>query len=136
MANAKTILYVDDDADDLHFLQETFEAFPEYRLHSVSTGVALMEYLAVHAQEVCLVILDINLPVQNGIELLAQLRDSETYRRLPVVMFTTGANSPQAKQLHDMNVDVFEKPATFGEMQKIAQQFLSYCHAPEKKSAM
>lgn len=136
MVNPQTILYVDDDADDQHFLQEAFTAFPQYHLHAISTGTALMEYLAVHAQAVCLVVLDINLPVQNGIELLVQLRDSESYRRLPVVMFTTGANSPQAKLLREMKVDVIEKPATFGEMQKIVQEFLSYCPKQGNKSAV
>ena len=40
-------------------------------------------------QKPCIILLDLNMPIMNGIEFLTALRDDEQLKRIPVVILTT-----------------------------------------------
>lgn len=127
MDSRNTVVYLDDDEDDREFLQEAFSTLLDHRLVSFSEATCLYDFLSLHTDVVCLVLLDINLPVIDGMDVLQYIRHSPHYHFLPVVMFTTGANSPQAKQLKEMDVEVIEKPSTFHNMESVVAHLLQYC---------
>jgi CheY-like chemotaxis protein len=68
-----TILYVDDDIDDLLLISEAFQKYTDHLtvIHA-SNGVEGLKCLNKFLQQgklPCLVILDINMPVMNGKEM-------------------------------------------------------------------
>ena len=69
--NCKTILYVDDDADDREFLSIALkQASPQTQVVLAEHGVAALNYLnetsVRQAKLPCLIILDLNMPVLDG----------------------------------------------------------------------
>src|SRR6478672_9685717 len=93
-----TILYAEDDLDDLFMIRQAFEQFDgtTQLVHS-SNGFEALEQLnraKAESRLPCLVILDINMPGMNGREALIRIRQSEDFKRIPVVLFTTSSSEP------------------------------------------
>ena len=125
MNTANRVVYVDDDREDRELLEESFSD-AHHHLISLKNGAELFDYLAAHHQQVCLVVLDINIPGKDGLQLFRELRVSP-YAHLPVILFSTGVNSPQAKEIKTMGVEVIEKPSTYRDLETITQKLLSFC---------
>lgn len=94
MQDSEPILLVEDDVVDAmtvkRALKELKVANP---LVHVSNGEEALEYLKDTSKpRPCLVLLDINMPRMNGIELLRTMKTDEQLRLIPVVMLTTSTN--------------------------------------------
>ncbi|MES2397191.1 MAG: response regulator [Bacteroidota bacterium] len=85
------ILLADDDRDDRFLFQKALKALPvSTNLTVVYDGVQLMKYLSENSEHLPDVLfLDINMPRKNGFECLLEIKESETLKDLPVVMFST-----------------------------------------------
>lgn len=100
-AEGKLILLVEDDRNDVFFLQYAFErAGINNPLEVVEDGQQAMDYLAGagryadrerHALP-CLVLLDLKLPVRVGLEVLRWIREQPALQTLLVVVLTSSAN--------------------------------------------
>lgn len=88
---AKTILTVDDSRSIRAALRETLEELG-FEVLEAEDGVDGYETLS--ANEVDLVITDLNMPRMNGIELIRKVRADGRYAGLPLVMLTT-ENQPE-----------------------------------------
>ena len=89
------VLLVEDDPGDVLLIQEAFaDNKVRNRLHSVSDGVEAIDFLRQQgdhagAKRPDLILLDLNLPRMDGREVLAEIKDDPTLRRIPVVVLTT-----------------------------------------------
>ncbi|MDJ1482557.1 response regulator [Cytophagaceae bacterium YF14B1] len=90
------ILVAEDDPDDQDILQILLDThFPQWHYHIVNNGQLLIDYLSNKTPQpfpVSLVLIDINMPVKDGIETLKSLRTMIEYKYLPVVAFSTSGN--------------------------------------------
>ena len=91
------VLLVEDDPGDARL---TLESLRDSKIRNsvvvLDDGAEVLPYLrreGEHAEALRpdLVLLDLNLPGRNGIEILADIRDDEVLRSLPVVVLTTSA---------------------------------------------
>ncbi|RYZ30268.1 MAG: response regulator [Chitinophagaceae bacterium] len=123
----KTIVYVEDDYDDQDLLQAAFPKLGDHSLVTLANSTELFSYLEKGTEEICLLVLDINLPFLDGIQILQFIKESPQYREIPVVVLTTGANSPQMKELRALGVEVLQKPYDFLDLEGIADKLLQYC---------
>jgi CheY-like chemotaxis protein len=85
-------LYADDDPDDQDFFKSMVtEIEPSVDVATVNNGLELLQYLnhVVDKNLPCCIILDINMPIWDGIKTLKALKVDEKYMNIPVVMFTT-----------------------------------------------
>lgn len=83
MKTSYTILYVDDDNDDLSIISEAFEKYTDLRVVQANNGVEALQVLKHMAYKnvlPCLIILDINMPVMDGKQTLSQIKKTEEYR--------------------------------------------------------
>jgi CheY-like chemotaxis protein len=99
-AAARTILYAEDDSDDAFFMQRAFRAARcEELLQIVSDGEQAIAYLAGTGAFAdrqrhplpALVLLDINMPICTGLDVLKWRRDQAALASLPVVVLTSSS---------------------------------------------
>jgi two-component system, chemotaxis family, response regulator Rcp1 len=88
------ILLVEDNPGDVRLVVETLlqEDF-QYNLHVTRDGVEALEFLRhtgkfSNSPRPNLILLDLNLPKKNGIEVLAEIKIDENLRRIPVIILT------------------------------------------------
>jgi CheY-like chemotaxis protein len=87
------ILLVEDDAADALLVEEALlDGHGDRSLVQVPDGVAALEHLRDPAHpRPDLIVLDLNMPRMNGVELLKILKQDEELRAIPVVILTTSA---------------------------------------------
>lgn len=73
------------------------------------------------------ILLDINLPKVNGLEVLRQLKAHERFRRIPVVILTSSREDKDLKTAYDLGVNSYiEKPVSFSKFMEVAEQIELY----------
>jgi CheY-like chemotaxis protein len=85
-------LYAEDDPDDQEFFRSKIEEIePSVGVVLVNNGLELLQYLnnMVDDNLPCCIVLDINMPIWDGIRTLKALKVDEKYMNIPVIMFTT-----------------------------------------------
>ena len=85
------ILLADDDMDDRIFFDNALKEIPiATTLKTVSNGEQLMEWLFEKVTDLPDVLfLDLSMPRKTGFECLAEIKENEKLKALPVIMFTT-----------------------------------------------
>ena len=78
------ILVVDDDKANLTLAQNILA--PRYRIAASNSGRAALKYLESHRPD--LILLDINMPEMDGFEVMAQIRQREETKAIPVIFLT------------------------------------------------
>jgi CheY-like chemotaxis protein len=73
------------------------------------------------------ILLDINLPRINGLEVLQQLKAHPQYRRIPVVVLTSSREDSDLKAAYDLGVSSYiEKPVSFSKFIEVAEHIELY----------
>ena len=140
MNGASPILYVEDEETDVLLMRLALKrsGLPNPMKVAVN-GLEAIHYLAgkgAFADRTqhplpCLVLLDLNMPITNGFEVLAWIRQQPQFADLPVIVYTSsgGLNDrARATQLHA--TDYVVKKADVGE---IAEWLCSIIHLCETK---
>src|SRR6476620_2465513 len=99
MISKHTILYAEDDIDDVFMVKEAFEKHDHIEVvHAFNGWEALQILNKMHSNDVlpCLLILDINMPVMDGKEALAKVRNNQHLKSIPIVLLST-SNSISAQ---------------------------------------
>jgi CheY-like chemotaxis protein len=92
------ILLVEDNEGDIVLTQIAFETCKlETELLIARNGKEAIDFLFqrgeyVHAKRPDLILLDINLPIFNGLEVLRQVKADSNLKKIPVIMLTTSSN--------------------------------------------
>lgn len=109
------VLMADDDDDDCILAKNAFkEAGARGALHFVEDGVALFDYLNGTARVPALILLDLNMPRKDGRHVLKEIKSTPTFRKIPVVVFTTSREEKDRVLSGEMGADSFiTKPAMF-----------------------
>ena len=103
-----TILLVDDDPDIREVLRDRLESL-KYRVFTTSNGVEALALLS--EQPADLILLDVEMPKMNGIEMLERLRKDERYRGTPVILLTVrGSQDDKVNGLDAGATDYVAKP--------------------------
>jgi two-component system response regulator len=121
MNTSPTIMLVDDSPDDVAL---TLRALKKNNIANkimvVPDGEEALRYLLPDDDSSnptpALVLLDINLPKVNGLEVLRQLRRDDRTRYLPVVVLTTSNEERDILETYNLGANSFvRKPVVFGE---------------------
>ena len=100
------VLYVDDDKDDIEVVREAFEPYQNIELVTFSESYAFLHYLIkdkTSSRIPSLMLIDINMPVLSGKELLTMLRSYDHLKNVITVLYTTSnfhADQSFAKRLN------------------------------------
>ncbi|MBT9464496.1 response regulator [Hydrogenophaga sp.] len=73
------------------------------------------------------ILLDINLPKLNGLEVLQKLKAHPLYRRIPVVVLTSSKENSDLKTAYDLGANSYiEKPVSFSKFIEVAEHIELY----------
>lgn len=128
------VLIVEDNEGDIILLREVLEQRSSIRKISVAkTGQEAIDFvmkLGVYSHEETpdLILLDINLPLKNGHEVLEILKNHKEYRTVPIVMLTTSSSPDDINQSYYQHANLYlTKPGdmnAFEEVLKAIDPFL------------
>jgi two-component system, chemotaxis family, response regulator Rcp1 len=127
------ILLVEDNEGDILL---TLEAFKELKVSNtvavVRDGAEAIEFLKKEGQfRDCampnLILLDINMPRLNGIEVLEFIKNDEKLKKIPVVMLTTSSSDADIAACYERSANCFiTKPMDFEKFLDIVQSIESF----------
>ena len=118
MTQKPFILIADDDQEDRYLLHTAFEEIGRSNdIFLVENGLQVFSYLdaSLHQQDMpSLIVLDLNMPILNGMETLSRLKAHNIYKNIPVIIYTTSIHEVEkAKCLQIGAADFIKKPARF-----------------------
>jgi CheY-like chemotaxis protein len=137
------VLLVEDDPGDVLLIREAFEDNKlSNRLHVVSDGVEALDFMRqsgehADAPRPDLVLLDLNLPRKDGREVLAEVKEDEDLRTIPVVVLTTSSAEEDVLRSYNLHANAYvTKPVDFdrfiGVVRQIDQFFVSVVKLPKR----
>ena len=132
--NQGTILLVEDSPDDVALTRRAFRSHNiTNELIVASDGAEALEILfgsedgASPLQLPSIVLLDVNLPKVNGLEVLQRIRADERTRFLPVVILTSSTEQRDLVESYKLGVNSYvRKPVDFVEFTQAAKQLGLY----------
>jgi CheY-like chemotaxis protein len=118
MSQKPFILIADDDQEDRYLLHTAFEEIGQSDdIALVENGLQVFSYLDTSLEQSdmpALIVLDLNMPILNGMETLSRLKAHSLYKNIPVIMFTTSVHEVEkARCLEIGAADFIKKPARF-----------------------
>jgi CheY-like chemotaxis protein len=128
----KVVLLVEDNPDDVEL---TLRAFKKHNLFNqvviTNDGVEALEYLFGKEGEEPelpqLVLLDLNLPRIDGLEVLRQIRNNERTKLLPVVILTSSNEVRDLDRSYTLHANSYiRKPVDFNNFIEAVQQLGLY----------
>jgi CheY-like chemotaxis protein len=127
----KTILWADDDSDDLMMMKEILlKNSRNYQIQEVHNGREALDYLhrsKENSNLPCLIILDINMPILDGKETLSILKKTDGYSEIPVVVFTTSSSELDKMFCKRFNVEMITKPPHYKSLESAVLRLLQFC---------
>jgi len=130
------IVMVDDDDEDIYLTKRAFLRHKsDLRFNSVPDGKSLFDYLDrlgdYKDPQVALIpsviLLDINIPSENGFDILSRLKKHENFSHLPVVMLTTSNTDRDIREAYRHGASSYIcKSVNAHQMKKIAEMFCEY----------
>lgn len=124
------ILLVDDDVDDQELLTEEINKLePSILVKRFNNGMQVIEYLfKMEAEPPCLIILDYNMPIVTGLEVLQKLANVPHLQSVPKIVWST-SNSLlyQDKCLQTGALKYIVKANDMGGLKKIASEMVAAC---------
>ena len=128
---SKFILLGEDDIDDQELLKEVFTSVDSsIRLLFANTGEQILTVLNKLKDEQlpCLIVLDYNMPVLNGADILKELNQESRYTGIPrIIWSTSGSDTFKNTCLALGASDYLIKPSNLKEMANIVRYMLSVC---------
>src|SRR5690349_19090766 len=123
------VLLVEDDPGDVLIAREAMAAgqLPT-TLDVVTDGVEAIKYLRrqngfADAPRPDLILLDLNLPLMSGHEVLAEVKNDPELRRIPVVVLTTSQAHEDIIKSYDLHASVHvSKPVDFDDFAGVVKQ--------------
>lgn len=122
------ILYAEDDFDDFESMKEALDQLSDHQLllHA-KNGAEAVSYIENATILPCLVVLDLNMPVMDGKEVLCWLKEKEEYKTIPVMVFTTSSREDDVKLCQKHRCSFFRKPTLYRDLLHVAQAMLQLC---------
>ena len=132
MAKRK-ILWADDDPDDLMLMRQVLQELDSnYEIVEVNNGREALDYLqeaSATNKLPCLLILDMNMPIMDGKETLAQIKADEKLKDLSIVVFTTSNSKLDKLFCQKHNVEMVTKPPNYVNLTEAVKKLLTFCGA-------
>lgn len=129
MNNLCPILLVEDDTVDVMTVKRCFRQLKiSNQLLVAANGEEAMTLLSLpETTSPCIILLDINMPKMNGLELLHHLKTSTGLKKIPVVMLTSSKEESDVDKCFDLGVAGYMvKPVEYEQFVEIIKLLCAY----------
>lgn len=127
------ILLVEDNLADVRL---TIEVFKDARVHShlsvVEDGVEALAFLRhegkyAHTPRPDIILLDLNLPKKNGLQVLAEIKEDDNLKRIPVIILTTSQAEEDIIKTSDLHANCFiTKPVALEQFIRVVESLKEF----------
>ncbi len=137
-ASKRTVVIIaEDDPDDRLLIKDAIEEASQQPvdIYFVQDGAEMLDYLyhrgkfenidaAPHPE---LVLLDLNMPKKNGMEVLEEIKRDPALRAIPVVVLTTSREPSHISRSYELGGNGFvTKPSSYQELVELMQSIQKY----------
>lgn len=127
------ILLVEDNPGDIRLTQEALkESQMEIHLDVVSDGEQALDFLMKrnkYADAILphIILLDLNLPKKNGIEVLKEVKTNDSLKRIPIIVLTTSDADHDISKAYSLHANCYIlKPVDFDDFAKVIKLVETY----------
>ncbi len=134
ISNKNCILIVDDDFINRELLKNIFSS--QYTFEEAADGKEGLTQIHMHKEKLCAIILDVQMPKMNGIELLKTISLEGVTEEIPTFLITAQDDNELVTEAYHLGVvDVVSKPVTPIVIQKRVKTVIELFAARESLSA-
>lgn len=126
---SKPILLVEDDQVDAMTVKRALKELHVTNplVHRENGEAALAHLRDPKSERPCIILLDLNMPLMNGIEFLQVVKHEEVLRRIPVVVLTTSEEQQDKVNSFDLGVAGYmAKPVDYRQFVEVMRSINSY----------
>jgi chemotaxis family two-component system response regulator Rcp1 len=127
------VLLVEDNPGDIRLTQEALkESSMDIVLDVVSDGEQALDFLMRRnkypdAVRPHIILLDLNLPKKNGIEVLKEVKSHDSLKKIPVIVLTTSDADHDISKAYSFNANCYIlKPVDFDDFSKVIRLIETY----------
>ena len=120
MSKSKKIILVEDNINDAELTILAFKKFyPDIEILHLKNGVEALDFIFNVAnndfiKSVNLILLDINMPMVNGLQVLQRLKTTNNTKYIPVVMLTSSLEEKDLEESYNLGANSYlKKPVSF-----------------------
>lgn len=128
VTNKPILLVEDDQVDTMTVIRALKEIHVTNRLVHVENGEEAVSYLRdPESEKPCIILLDLNMPIMNGIEFLQVVKRDDHLKRIPVVVLTT--SEEQQDKVNSFNMGVagyMTKPVDYRQFVEVMRSIDAY----------
>lgn len=122
----RTILFVDDDEDDIEIFSDAFRNLdPAVEITVAENGLKALELL--NDKQPCLIILDLNMPCLDGKQTFQKIKSNPQFKKVPVIIFSSSANPADKKMFDEFGISFITKPHTVAGIDHAVATMLGHC---------
>ena len=113
MQDKLTIIIIEDNRADVRLLREALrESFLDPTLYILNDGSSAIRFFDEIKQENSqelphLILLDLNLPQINGLEVLQHIKGDDTLKRIPVIVLSSSQNPDDIAKAYDLHANCY-----------------------------
>lgn len=125
----KPILLVEDDQVDVMTVKRALkEIHVTNPVVSLENGEEALKYLRdPNSAKPCIILLDLNMPIMNGIEFLQVAKQDAQFKRIPVVVLTTSEEQQDKVNSFDLGVAGYmAKPVDYRQFVEVMRSIDAY----------
>ena len=121
------VLLVEDNPDDVIMIREAFEqSLTPVQLYVVSNGEQAIKFVRrtdAVAPRPSLILLDLSLPIRNGLDVLAELKGDTKFLSIPIVVLTTSRAPADIERCYSLHANAYIiKPPDFDGFADVIRQ--------------
>jgi CheY-like chemotaxis protein len=127
MLQNQLLFLVDDDLDDHEIFKSALEKVDEgVELISATNGFEALNILATANTLPDYIFVDLNMPRMDGFQFLKEIKQTDTLRDLPVIIYTTSSNPIDITRTKELGaVSFITKPSLFSELCNLLRSLIS-----------
>lgn len=127
MLQNQLLFLVDDDIDDHEIFKSALaKVGEELTLLTATNGYEALEALSVADTLPDYIFVDLNMPRMGGLQFLKEIKQTETLKDIPVIIYTTSSNPGDIAKTKELGaVSFVTKPSRFSELCSFLQTLVS-----------
>lgn len=122
----KKIFLAEDDIEDIEIFTDIIsEISSGINISVAKNGLELMSLLECETQHPDFIFLDLNMPIKTGFECMNEIRGSEKWKGVKIVILSTSSYREQTKDVYKMGADLYlQKPNSYSAFKDILSKCL------------